>query len=260
VDDLCRQCRIGPGARVLEIGCGTGQLTRDLAVRGAAIRCVEAGGALAGLARAELAGYSNVEVVTGLFERFEDGPRSYEAVVSATAFHWIDPNVSFAKAHDLLRPGGRLALLTHEHASGGNHTDEAFTRAVSDLQRRVAPELGDWTFTTTAEVEDKAAAGGDLAAVWARVERRLWDPPSISGLFDDPVVATYPWIATYDRETYLAMLGSQSAYATMDQSRREALLAGIDGLIREHLGDVVTKEYVTVLAVAVAVAAFTGTS
>src|SRR5579875_495070 len=49
---------------------------------------------------------------------------------------------------------------------------------------------------------------------------------------------------------YLALLASQSSYALMEPSRREELLDAIGGLIDNQLGGMVTKEYVTVLAVA----------
>ena len=83
-----------------------------------------------------------------------------------------------------------------------------------------------------------------------RVERKLADPPPVSQLFDPPLVSTYPWLATYDRQGYLAMLASQSSYALMEPGRREPLLRGIGALIDDFLGGTITKQYVTILAVA----------
>ncbi len=109
------ECHLTPQAQVLEIGCGTGQATRALARFGCRIRCLEPGPNLAKLARAKLAAWPDVEVVAEAFESAKELPRSYDAVVSATAFHWIDPQVSYTKAAQLLRPGGQLALLTNAH-------------------------------------------------------------------------------------------------------------------------------------------------
>lgn len=258
LSDLRRLCDISESSKVLEVGCGTGQLTRDLALMGPRILCVEAGRELAGLARRNLSKFANVEVSTSTFEAYDSPASSFDVVVSATAFHWIDPTVSYTKASGLLRRGGRLALLTNTHAAGGNHADELFSRAVRDLHSRLAPELGEWTFPDAEEIEHRARSGGDIAAVWARVERKLRDPPPVDDLFEPPEVRTYRWVASYEPSAYLAMLASQSSYALMTESRREPLFDGIERLISRHLGDVVTKEYVTILAAARASGARTG--
>lgn len=250
VSELVAACGIGPSSRVLEIGCGTGQLTRDLGPTGARITCVEPGRSLAETARANLAAFAGISVIDARFEDLEAPAGSFDVVVSATAFHWIDPEISFAKAARLLRTGGHLALLTNTHAAGGTHTDPGIIERVRALHRSFASEVGDWTFPTAEEIEARASEGGDIAAVWARVERKLSEPPTVGHLFDPPTVHAYPWLATYDTDGYLAMLASQSSYALMEPSRREELLEAIGALIDNQLGGTVTKEYVTVLAVA----------
>ncbi|MGN6166831.1 MAG: class I SAM-dependent methyltransferase [Solirubrobacteraceae bacterium] len=251
VCDLVQLASITGSSRILEIGCGTGQLTRDLAITGAAIRCVEPGPSLADIARANLTGYANVEVLTTTFEELRDEPGSYRTVVSATAFHWIDPSVAFVKAAALLKAGGQLALMTNIHAAEGTHTDERLAEAVWALHRRLAPEIGDWTFPTADDIERKATPEGGIGALWARVERKLSDPPDVSHLFERPTVKTYPWLARYDRSSYLDMLASQSSYALIEPRRRNELLVGIGQLIDERLTGVVTKQYVTILAIAI---------
>ena len=249
VSDLLDVCGVDGSSRILEIGCGTGQLTRHLAPTGAAIRCVEPGSALVDIARVNLAGFPNIEFAATTFEELEVSPRSYDVVVSATAFHWIDPSTSFAKAAALLEPGGFLALITNAHADGGSHTDERIAQPVRDLHRRLAPEVGDWTFSTAEEIQRNAKAGGDIAAVWSRVDRRFSESPEVSSLFGSPMVKTYAWIVTHDKDSYLEMLATQSSYALMKPAQREELLGGIGHLIDEVLGGVVTKQYVAVLAV-----------
>jgi 2-polyprenyl-3-methyl-5-hydroxy-6-metoxy-1,4-benzoquinol methylase len=51
IDHACRAGGLAPGDRVLEIGCGTGQLTRSLAERGLSVTAVEPGANLVALAR-----------------------------------------------------------------------------------------------------------------------------------------------------------------------------------------------------------------
>ncbi len=233
---------------MLEIGGGTGQATRDLAQTGAVIDCLEPGGALAAIARQNLERFANVHVRTGTFEHLQNARGSYDVIVSATAFHWIDPALSFAKASYLLHRGGWLALLTNAHAAGG--TQRRIAEAVRDLHMKLAPEVGDWSFLTSGEISRRARAGGDIAAVWSRVERKLGEPPTVSELFEPPAVSTYPWIASYTRAGYLEMLASQSTYALLDPALREQLLESIGRLVDDQLGGRVTKQYVTILATA----------
>jgi SAM-dependent methyltransferase len=248
IDDLRSRCELTPASRVLEIGCGTGQATRDIAPSGSAIRCLEPGPELAAIARRNLAPFPNVELVVATFEAADEEPSSYDTLISATAFHWIDPSVGFTKAADLLCPHGTLALLTNMHASGG--TQDALAEAMGALHRKLAPEVGSWTFPSVDAIRTKAQSGGDIAAVWSRIERKFTDAPAVGDLFDRPTVSVYPWVATYDSDCYVAMLSTQSSYALMDPQRRAELLAAVRELVESMLGGVVTKQYVTIVAVA----------
>lgn len=75
-DDLVEHARLGPGARLLEIGCGTGQATLPLAERGFSILAVELGANLAEVARRKLAPFPDVEIVTSSFEDWDSGASS----------------------------------------------------------------------------------------------------------------------------------------------------------------------------------------
>ena len=86
--------------------------------------------------------------------------------------------------------------------------------------------------------------------MWGRVDRKLSEPPDVSRLFGSPLVMTYPWLARYEKDSYLEMLATQSSYALMKPAQRRELLSEIGRLIDEILGGAVTKQYVTVLAVA----------
>jgi 2-polyprenyl-3-methyl-5-hydroxy-6-metoxy-1,4-benzoquinol methylase len=122
---------------VLEIGCGTGQLTRQLAGRAFDLTAIDIGAAMVRTAR------SNVADTTARFQvcSFEDfadtGP--FDLIVSATAFHWIDPGVGLAKAARLLRPMGWLALLTT-----GERYPEPLQSRLRELWVRHSRQSGEW--------------------------------------------------------------------------------------------------------------------
>jgi len=114
-DDLIELADLKPGARLLEVGCGTGKATLPLASRGYAVVCVELGANLADQARANLADYP-VEIDVAPFETWAGDDGSFDLVYAATAWRWIDPTVRYAKARALLRPAGHLAFWNAAHA------------------------------------------------------------------------------------------------------------------------------------------------
>lgn len=113
VDQAGQIAGLRSGDHVLEVGCGSGQLTRGLLARGLHVTAVEPGANLIALARQNLASGGQVEFINA---QFEDAPlpsERFQAVFSASAFHWIDPKVSWQKAADVLVPGGTLALVQY---------------------------------------------------------------------------------------------------------------------------------------------------
>jgi SAM-dependent methyltransferase len=248
VADVVEWSGLRHASAVLEIGCGTGQLTRSLAPLGRPMLCLEPGEDLARLAGANLVAFPNVDIVCETFEEWVGEAAAFDVVLAATAFHWVDPDLSFAKAARLLRPGGCLALVTNAHGAGG--TQQSIASEIQALHRRLAPDVHSWRFPSVEAIEREARRGGDIAAVWRRVERKFEPAPPVAGLFEAPRVGVHPWLATYDVPGFLDMLRSQSTYALMEQSRRHELLVRIGELVDRRLHGVVTKQYVTVVAVA----------
>jgi len=89
-DALVAATGIGPGSRLLEVGCGPGTATLPLARLGCRTTAVELGAGLAAEARRRLAAYPDVDVVTGSFETWPWGERSFDLVHAATAWQWVD--------------------------------------------------------------------------------------------------------------------------------------------------------------------------
>jgi hypothetical protein len=72
----------------------------------------------------------------------------------------------------------------------------------------------------------------------------------VDELFESPTVSVHPWLATYDRDAYVAMLSTQSPYALIDSDRRDELFHQVGDVVERVLGGVVTKQYVTIVATA----------
>jgi SAM-dependent methyltransferase len=103
----------GGGARVVDVGCGTGKATCLLAERGMVGVGVEAHPAMAAIARANLAPWAAWRVDEAPFESWRPGAGDAPAdlVTCGQAWHWLDPAVRLHRAHALLRPGGWVALF-----------------------------------------------------------------------------------------------------------------------------------------------------
>src|SRR4051812_7132932 len=98
LDDVAELGELAAGARIVEIGCGTGQATVPLARRGYRITCVELGADLAAIARRNLAAFPGVEVVNANFETWEAPAHAFDAAVSFSAFDWLDPEIGYRKS------------------------------------------------------------------------------------------------------------------------------------------------------------------
>ncbi|MHB8340253.1 MAG: class I SAM-dependent methyltransferase [Mycobacteriales bacterium] len=86
-DELERLAELQPGDRLLEVGCGTGQATAALVRRGFRITCFELGGALAEVARRNLAPFADVRILHAAFEDRNPGPAPvFDLVFAATAW------------------------------------------------------------------------------------------------------------------------------------------------------------------------------
>jgi SAM-dependent methyltransferase len=100
---------IPPGARdALEIGAGTGALTRKLISRVAHVRAVEPDARM----RAVLASrVPEAEIVAGQAEEIPADDASFDVVMAASAWHWVDETLALPEVARVLRPGGWLSLL-----------------------------------------------------------------------------------------------------------------------------------------------------
>jgi SAM-dependent methyltransferase len=229
-DDLAALAGLGPGSRVLEVGCGTGQATVPLAQRGYAVCAIELGPRLAEVARAKAAAFPAVEVVTAAFEAWPLPAEPFDAVVAATSFHWIDPDVRVARAADALRPGGALAVISTHHVAGGG------ARFFDEVQACYEA----WMPGTPPGLRLPAAA--DIPSEHEALER--------GGHFEPAVARRYETDVEYSAHAYLDVLQTYSNHLALEPGARRALLACIGELIDGRYGGRVVKRYLTELAVA----------
>jgi len=220
----CDIAGIGRGDRVLEIGCGTGQLTRDLLARGLRVTAVEPGKNLLALAGENLEGLGRAELVNA---RFEDAllPRDhFRAVFSASAFHWLDPEVSWQRAADVLAPGGTLALLQYCGLKEERSTCDLEEQLA--IVARIAPEVAAaWPCyrdlaATAAGAEQRSE---NVSEVWAWIGSHDVAWSHAGRLFRDVSVECVPRLLEQTADELTALLRTASFYARLSPDQRREL-------------------------------------
>ena len=193
VEFVAATAGLGPGAGVLEVGCGTGQLTERLACSGSRLTAIDIGPSMVAAARRRLTG-AGVSFLVASFEDLAAADASFELVISSAAFHWIDPEVAFSKSARLLRPGGWLALL-----GTAEHYDAPLGAALDDL----------WV------------KHGDTGGAW---DRRPSDPEAIAatGLFGTPVCLADQQQTTLPEDVVIALESTRATFLSWphDTQRR----------------------------------------
>ena len=229
-DDLAELACIGPGCRVLEIGCGTGQATLPLAGRSCSITCVELGPSMAEVARRKLAHFPRVRIERAAFEDWPLPAEPFDTVFSATAFHWLDPRIRVTKSADALRPGGALATIATHHVAGG---DTEFFAQAQDCYER-------W---------DPATPPGLRLQTPAQIPLDC-DELDRSGLFGPATFLRYEWDLDYTTDAYINTLLTYSGHRALPPADRHGLLTCISDLIDMRFGGRITKRYMSELRLA----------
>jgi len=195
------------GARVLDVGCGTGIATRELLARGALVTAVDLGPQMLARALARSPGLPGV-LADGAHLPVAGG--SVDLLCFAQSWHWLDPERRIGEARRVLTPDGRWAAWwTHARADG-----EVWYDASWDLIEAACPGVHrsqrdtDW--------------GADVEA---------------SGRFDVGPRVTVAWTREMPIAHWLVDAASRSHIATLPDEPRAALLDGLRSIVTAHAGD-----------------------
>lgn len=187
-----------PGARrVLDLGAGTGKLTRQLVARGLHVVAVEPLEEM----RAELARVlPEVRVLAGTAEAIPLPDASVDAVLVAQAWHWVDPVRALPEVARVLARGGWLGLLWN---------------------RPLEPE-GSWPFEL-ARVVARRARGGQPT-----------QPTPTSTPFGPDETTTVPWTRWTTPDGLVDDFTSRSHIITLPDDERARLVAEVRDLLAAH--------------------------
>ena len=199
-----------PGERILDVGCGTGTLTRLLADARADVVGVDASPAMVERARAAFPDlrFDVADATTMAFDR------PFDAVFSNAVLHWVrPPEMAVARLFAALRPGGRLVL-----EMGGRGNVAAVLAAIAAAGRDVGVDLSSLLevnyFPSVGEYASLLEAGGFAVEL-----AMLFDRPTVldgdAGLAD--------WVRMF-RPAAVGAVGDRAAFlAALDLHGRSTL-------------------------------------
>ena len=210
--------------RVLDVGCGTGIAAAQLRARGCQVLGVEVDARMAEVARTK-----GIEVEVAPFELWEAGAGRFDLVISAQAWHWIEPRSGAAKAASVLGDGGRLSVFWNFGVPPARVRE-----LLAPIYARLEPELAKHSVALGASGARAAAALDGIAD---------------SGRFGPAESRSFAWSQTYETTAWLEHLNTHSDHQLLAPSRRERLLLAVGDAI-EQLGGSFELGYETVLVTA----------
>lgn len=211
--------------KMLEIGCGTGQLTLDLLEKGCKVLAIERGPNLANLAHKHMFPFPNGRVIQARFEDW-DSASTFKLVVSAQAFHWIDREEGVKKVLSHLEKEGLLALIWNLDVSYNSE----FWKQTSPIYKKYFPPN---------------PTQKRLNHVSLEFEEYLGQHPA----FKELKRKEYAWEKRYTKEQYLGLLRTFSDHMTLDNRSRLAFFEEMGRTIEAN-GNQVGRSYKTVLLLA----------
>jgi SAM-dependent methyltransferase len=229
-DRLTTRHGAGPGCDVLEIGPGTGQLTLPLLQLGCRVTAVELGANLsARLAERADGQAADLDIVTSSFEDARLPEASFDLVLSATAFHWVDPEVGIPKACALLRPGGWFVLVWN--IFGDPDRADPFHDALFEMLERLEPDL--------ALPYVPGSTGPDGASWTSDIDGH--------GLFEPAAFEVIRWTGTHSTAELRALFATFSTWISRGPEGRAVLLDELATIADEEFGGQVSRPYQTLI-------------
>ncbi len=214
VDDVVSYADLKPNDRIFEVGCGTGQATKSFAARGFSILATDPGSEMLRGARERLAGFSNVEFLETTFEAWPVDRAAFRLIIAAQSWHWVSPEVRFAKAAEALSRDGSLAVFGHVPVGLPAPLLERFKEIY--LRR---------TNTWGQPPEAWYLPNGPFEGWFIE-----------SGLFDAVEHRRYSWTWPHTASSYVDFLRTRSDHRMMAPAKLDALLGEIAQAVDDHGG------------------------
>jgi SAM-dependent methyltransferase len=198
IDDLA--ARAGEGGRLLDLACGTGQITFALHDRYREVWAVDQEPEMVAVVgeKAEAAGIGNIRALTAAAEDLDAPGESFDLVAIGNAFHRLPRERVAARVLRWLRPGGCLALVWGDSPWAG---EEPWQRALEATMARWRDRAGVSGRVPAGYERDRRErpdlailreAGFQLAGSYQFTAAHEWTPQSVAGFLLSTSVLSPP--------------------------------------------------------------------
>ncbi|MBO3741371.1 class I SAM-dependent methyltransferase [Actinoplanes sp. NEAU-H7] len=214
---------------IVDVGCGTGIVSRQFQAAGHTVLGVEVDPRMAAFARQR-----GTDVEVAAFEDWDPAGRTFDAVVSGQTWHWLNPVAGAGKAARALRPGGRVSVFWNAELPSPE-----VLRAFGEVYRRVLPDslvARQWT----ANAIDGYVMLCDKAA----------DGMRTTGAFGETQEWRFDWSRSYRRDEWLDQLPTHGDHGQYPVAVVEEVQAGIGAAI-DAMGGGFEMRYTTIAVSAV---------
>jgi SAM-dependent methyltransferase len=216
-----------PGREVLDVGTGTGISAQPFQAAGCRVLGVEVDDRMAGFARRR-----GLDVEVATFEAWDPAGRRFDAVIAGQAWHWVDPVIGAAKAAEVLRPGGRLAVFWNVFEPPPELSD-----AFAAVYRQVLP----------GSLFSRGTSGGRTA--YAGLCAKAADGVREVGSFGEPEQWPFAWERSYTRDEWLDQVPTAGGHNQFPRAQLDELLAGLGACI-DAVGGSFMMHYTAVVVTA----------
>jgi SAM-dependent methyltransferase len=223
-----------PGLDVLDVGCGTGIASRQFRAAGGKVLGVEPDARMAELARR-----SGFDVEVATFEAWNTAGRTFDVVIAATAWHWVDPVAGAANAAQVLRPDGRIAVFWNAF-----ELPAAVSEAFAVVYERVMPD-SPFAIQLRRAVQSPTSALDSYQTMLTTATDGLREV----GGFSEPEQWRFDWEQPYTRSEWLDQLPTTGPLTRMPPDKLAQVLDGVGDAI-DAIGGSFTMRYATVVATA----------
>lgn len=200
--------------KALDVGTGTGIVARLLTKAGWEVVGLEPDPRMAAKAKSH-----GVEVIESTFEQWSPDIHDFDLITAGTSWHWVDPNIGYDRAAEVLKPGGKLAIFRNFY-----HYDTAVSKIIVDTLTSLAPAL--LKECVPLGISDPQRTDSHVAQLEVR-----------SDLFSDLETRTFRHERSMTINDWIDELTTHSPIYQLEKSVSDKLLGSLASGVRAMVGD-----------------------
>lgn len=215
---------------ILEIGCGSGQATRDFASLGLSMVCLEPSFEACEIAKKNCLTYPKIDIKNTSLEEWQLETGKFDAVLAANAWHWLPPEISYPKSSQALKTRGNLILLWNMSP----HPSYEIYQELDQVYQLHAPHLS--RYETSEDQEN--------------ILQQLGEMITKSEHYSNIKSEHFLQKVNYKIDDYLLLLQTFSPYLELSLEKRQELFADLKTTLNKCCNKHISVSYLSAFHIA----------